>query len=83
MVIHGFKVIESAAHPKIQLNKEVNVSDEFRDEFNSWLISYFGYNEIVEDGKAIINEEEKTLIVNARTYHELRRESAGERVIFG
>ena len=39
------KIYEHRDPPKLQLNSNINVSDEFRKEFNNWLIARFGYKE--------------------------------------
>lgn len=66
----GLKVIVQHPTPKMQLSATCPVSDEFRAEFNLWLIEFFGYTSILEKGKTLVFKD--TLIIRADDYHQLR-----------
>lgn len=51
----GLKIIESPPTPqKIRLSPSLNVSDEFRREFNAWLAQEFGYEEALNKDHAML-----------------------------
>lgn len=41
--LYGKKVVVAKSHPKMQLSDDCPVSDEFRKEFNMWLLEFFGF----------------------------------------
>lgn len=51
--IGGMKIIEEPKQPqKIKLSESVMVSDEFRSNFNSWLLARFGRRKsLIKDGE--------------------------------
>lgn len=41
--IGGMKIIEHTPPAKLRLSENIEMSDEFRNEINAWLIDMFGY----------------------------------------
>ena len=76
MQYQGLKVIVSPDKPKMVLAPDVMVSDSVRSEVNVWMLSFFGFDNILEDGVVMHVEHLKVVYVNPRTYAALQRELA-------
>ena len=50
--IFGMNVVEAPKTPVLQLSESVDVTDEFRKQFNQWALDLFGYKSIIPDGVA-------------------------------
>lgn len=54
----GMKVIEHKPFPKLQVGSHVEMTDEFRDEINTWLIDMFGYSDsLLPKGQFIVSQD--------------------------
>lgn len=54
--------------PKIQLSDKVEVSGDFREEFDSWLLNRFGSDRVVcmIDGKIVTNPANVAIFTNTK-----------------
>ena len=41
--LYGKKIVVAKSYPRMQLSADCPVSDKFRDEFNLWLLAFFGF----------------------------------------
>lgn len=75
--LRGHRVVVSPDHPKQRLSESVLVSDEFRAKTNAWLLDFFGYSSVIEDGQAIVDKREQIIYVNPRTFEKLKQLDIG------
>lgn len=54
--------------PKIQLSDKVDLSDDFREEYDAWLLKRFGADRVVcmIDGKIVTNPANVAIFSNAK-----------------
>lgn len=67
----GIDIHVSPDRPKRQLPEDVPCTPAYRVEFNAWLASFFGMDNLIKDGEAI--RAGPRIFVNPRTYQALRR----------
>ena len=64
----GMPVYISPDRPKMQLSEDCPVTPDFRVYINKWLLEFFGVENSVPDGQALVNKEQNAIYMNARTY---------------
>jgi hypothetical protein len=64
--IFGFPVYVSPDRPKIRLSEDIPLTKEFRDEYNQWLVDFFGLTNMLKDGEIISGVH--GIFMNPRTY---------------
>jgi hypothetical protein len=69
--LFGMRVFVSRDHPRMQLPTDLPLPDAFRAEFNAWMADFFGWDNVVPDGKAY--QIGDTVHMNPRTFVELRK----------
>lgn len=76
--LYGWKVV-MADLPKRQLSRHVEVTDEFRADFNKFLLDFFGYANTLGDETSIVKAEHlKTIFCSHKVYNTIREELSRE-----
>jgi hypothetical protein len=71
---NGFRIYESKGFQKVQIRHDFEwITDDVRKSVNDWLAATFGFDAIIEDGQAIIDERNRTIHMNPRTFFEARK----------
>jgi hypothetical protein len=52
--LFGLKIVVQKPTPRMRLSERVNVSDDFRAEYNIWLLSMFGGDYILRPGCTVV-----------------------------
>lgn len=78
-ILYGIPVQIERLRPKIQIDPEIH-TEGFAHEFNSWLISFFGYHDpLCKDGEVIemnmkeITGHRKVFHMNERTWQQVQQ----------
>ena len=71
--IYGADIKVAGTFPKMQLSKEVEVTEEFRERFNEWLAGFFGYDCLVPQGEVIYDKINHVYYVHPANYEELKK----------
>lgn len=69
--LFGRKVYVIPDRPKMILSPELPVTEEFRADFNAWLLSFFGTECFISDDEIIFAGDD-TVYVNVRTFNRLK-----------
>jgi hypothetical protein len=79
--IYGMKVVVHQDAPKMQLSPRLREilapKVGFADEFDRWLLQFFGKTNLVPDGQTYVLMG-KTLVMNPRTYQQMRASLAAK-----
>lgn len=70
--LFGLKVFIHPDRPKMKLAPGDYVTPAFRQEIDAWLVEFFGYTNLLEDGESIVSEQMGVVFVNPRGYAALR-----------
>ncbi len=70
---YGMKVVVTPDIPKMKLGPGDYITPEFRAEIDVWLLEFFGTTNILEDGVYLTSELMGHVMLNPRTYSELKR----------
>jgi hypothetical protein len=70
---NGYGVSVSPDVPKMQLSLDVPLTNAFREEINQWMIEFFGVKNYVPDGEVFLDDFNKRMIMNPRTFEQLKR----------
>lgn len=62
----GMRMVIVNPTPKFQLPEDLPLKDDFRAEYNSWLLKTFGWAEYMEDG--MVRTFGDTAYMNEKTY---------------
>ena len=66
--LFGFKIIVTPDFPKMTLGPGDYVTQEYREEIDAWLLSFFGTTNVIEDGKSVVSIVGNFISLNPRTY---------------
>ena len=75
--LQGREVVVSPDIAKERLRSHIQVTNEFRENFNSWLLIFFGWHCTVEDGKVFVNGDK--IFMNIRTHSEFIKALNGDK----
>lgn len=70
---NGISIVVSHDRPKMKLSEAVPVTPEFREEFNRWMLGFFGTTNTVADGEVMHMPLQRILIMNPRTFDALKK----------
>ena len=72
-LLFGMRVVVVGRKPKYQLPLDVPVSPEFREEFNAWALSFFGWVDAIPNLPCVV---QGTVLVTHDQYQNLRAQSS-------
>lgn len=67
-LLYGKKIIVAQSYPAMQLSDSCPVSDGFREEFNRWLLDFFGTKCAVPRGIVYFIAGENAVVMNPADY---------------
>jgi hypothetical protein len=68
--LYGLKIFLSQDFPKRQLAADCPVTTEFRKEINAWMLEFFGWDNLIQDGQYLTVFGQ--IHMNRRTYAQLK-----------
>lgn len=71
--IMGFRLVVSPDRPKYQLPKDIQVTQEFREDFDRWALGFFGTDNLLDDGQMLVIHD-RELVMNPRSLEALKAE---------
>lgn len=74
--LFGLRVQVTPDIPKMTLSKDVPVSPWLREEMDRWMLEFFGTTNLIPDGRAYVMEDPGIVIMNKRTYLQMRTMAA-------
>jgi len=68
--LYGRPIVVQPDTQKRKLSEDVPVTEEFRAEINNWMLQFFGYTNIVDDGQVlcVTMGYQQVMLMNPRTY---------------
>lgn len=70
--LFGITVVVSEDRPKMQLSADCPVTPDFREEMNRWMAEFFGFWNLIEDGRVLMDGPNARAYMNPRTYASMR-----------
>jgi len=71
---NGLKACIAQPYQVEVLANNIQVSSEFRKDFNLWLGGFFGYKETLPDGEILVAKHLGTMTMNLPTFIRLKQE---------
>lgn len=74
---NGLKVFVQPELQKLKLFQDVQVTSDFRKEFNGWLANGFGCYSVIPDEEIVIHKHRGAAQMNGRTYEIMKPHISG------